>query len=1105
MRKQFSAVKMVGKLLLCVVILVSMFSATTLVASAASTSKSNAEVLTGSDLKQANLSGGVSHWYKVTPESTQYYRFTFLNQSVEVRTGISIADSFLNMFLGKMSVTIYDQYSMKLAAGDIRCGYSGSVSLKLEKGATYYVKVTSTVAGNYRITTKTFADMGSDTWGGAEEMLSNGQLISSIDASGDNDWFKFVADGERSYYRFALENISGNGYMYFYLCEYVEGAGETPLRDVLDFSVSSGTTNSRDVQLKEGAVYYYRISGSVGGYMLNVSQTLDVAGSDFDGAYTIPTDKTVTTSFDGKGDVDVFKFKTGSKDAYYHFDFEALSDIDGYVHFYIYDVDGNDVTNHTTGYGYDWGRFDCKLSKDKTYYLYIDKTDGSMCNYTFSITTKQDRYPNSMKNALKVSIDTQIKSSFDGTGDVDWVKFTTGTKDAYYRFRLDALSDVDGYMRFYVCDADGNDVTSHTTGYNYDFASFDCKLTKNKTYYLKIWKDSSAVCNYTLFIKTQQDRYPNSMKNALKVSIDTQIKSSFDGTGDVDWVKFTTGTKDAYYRFRLDALSDVDGYMRFYVCDADGNDVTSHTTGYNYDFASFYYKLTKNKTYYLKIWKDSSAVCNYNLNITTVLDPEPNSRENALKLSLNTVKSSQLACEADVDWFKFTVDYDDDYRIRLFNETSGCIEAELYNSRESSVKWMTAYEDEDSVVSLSAGTYYLVIKRRYDTPKYYSVSVAECGSGHVEKAVYSTKAGIGKNGTKKTVCKYCGKTIKTEKVPAISTVKASWTNVSCNGSVRRPTITVTDVNGKKITSYSVKWSNSSSKTPGTYTATVTLNGAYSGTKKITYKLGLATPKVTSAGSSSGNKISWNKVPCATTYKVYVRSLSNGNWSSWKALKTTSSTSYTHTSATKGKYYRYAVVAYKGDYKSELASGNTTVYLATPSSVKATGNTSGNKVTWKKVTGAKEYQVYARRYSNGKWGSWTRMTTTTKTSYTHSKAANGGYYEYKVRAKYNDSVGAFKSSSKVVRLAQPKVTAKKSGSSIKVTWNKVSGAKGYKVYRRYYNSSTKKWSSWVTVKTTTARSYTDKSTKKGVYYQYAAKAYNGTNSNSTYKACTKIKR
>lgn len=76
--------------------------------------------------------------------------------------------------------------------------------------------------------------------------------------------------------------------------------------------------------------------------------------------------------------------------------------------------------------------------------------------------------------------------------------------------------------------------------------------------------------------------------------------------------------------------------------------------------------------------------------------------------------------------------------------------------------------------------------------------------------------------------------------------------------------------------------------------------------------------------------------------------------------------------------------------------------------------------------------------------------------------------------------------KVVKVpgASSKVTAKVSKTSVKLTWKKVSGADGYRVYR--YDTKTKKY---VTVKSgTTATSLTVKGLKKGTRYKFAVKAY-----------------
>ena len=433
------SIKTISRVALCL-LLCGVLLCGALTVYAAPTTKGSAQDLGQSGTVQGHLDGmGTANWYKITPNAAQYYRFTFYNQSIETRLGISVADSLLNLFLGKMSIVIYDSYDAVLAEGHVKCGYTGSVSLRLEKGQTYYVKLTSTVAGNYRMTTANFADIGANSWSGAEDMLSNGQLISSIDADSDVDWFQFVADEEQSYYRFALENINGSGDKTFYLYEYVAGAGETPLRDVWHFSVGKGKTVSKDAQLKEGHTYYYRIAGSTGGYQLNVSQTLDVAGPDFETAYAIETDTKYTTSFDADGDTDYFKFTTGDQYAYYHFDMDLLFSPRTDIYFHLYDEAGNDIGGQTIYSSYFPKSLNYRLEPDTTYYFYLKVNTDEVGNYTVKVRTQVDAYSNEQKDAGQIETDKKYTTSFDGYGDTDWFQFTTGDQYAYYHFDMDSI------------------------------------------------------------------------------------------------------------------------------------------------------------------------------------------------------------------------------------------------------------------------------------------------------------------------------------------------------------------------------------------------------------------------------------------------------------------------------------------------------------------------------------------------------------------------------------------------------------------------------------------------------------------------------------------
>ena len=88
----------------------------------------------------------------------------------------------------------------------------------------------------------------------------------------------------------------------------------------------------------------------------------------------------------------------------------------------------------------------------------------------------------------------------------------------------------------------------------------------------------------------------------------------------------------------------------------------------------------------------------------------------------------------------------------------------------------------------------------------------------------------------------------------------------------------------------------------------------------------------------------------------------------------------------------------------------------------------------------------------------------------------------------------------INMATPKVTAKNVNSGIKVSWNRISGVKGYYVYRRTVNG---KWKKIATIKSARKLYYYDKKAKSGTTYRYTVRAYRGT-VKSSYKATSKIK-
>lgn len=154
----------------------------------------------------------------------------------------------------------------------------------------------------------------------------------------------------------------------------------------------------------------------------------------------------------------------------------------------------------------------------------------------------------------------------------------------------------------------------------------------------------------------------------------------------------------------------------------------------------------------------------------------------------------------------------------------------------------------------------------------------------------------------------------------------------------------------------------------------------------------ATLSISAKNVSNGIKIQWSKANTDVVYKLYRRQKKTA---SWKLYATIGSTAYTNTKVTLQQNYQYAVKAY---YKNTLISNQANSSLITHKLVAPTLKTSVNKkkvtLTIGKVSGATKYQIYRKT----KTGSWKKMTTTTKLTYTNTFSKSGSYY-YRVQAYY----------------------------------------------------------------------------------------------------------
>lgn len=150
------------------------------------------------------------------------------------------------------------------------------------------------------------------------------------------------------------------------------------------------------------------------------------------------------------------------------------------------------------------------------------------------------------------------------------------------------------------------------------------------------------------------------------------------------------------------------------------------------------------------------------------------------------------------------------------------------------------------------------------------------------------------------------------------------------------------------------------------------------------------------------------------------------------------------------------------------------------------------VKWSAVDGATSYEVWHKKGANGTWG---KVASVSNNTYKHTGVKIGVTHYYKIKVVNNTAKSEF-SNSKSVFVRVGKVTGlktqTKSYTSIKVSWNKVKGAAGYKVYR--WNASKGKYVLVKTVVGNAKTTWTQTGLKKNFSYTYKVKAYTNVNGN-----------
>lgn len=224
----------------------------------------------------------------------------------------------------------------------------------------------------------------------------------------------------------------------------------------------------------------------------------------------------------------------------------------------------------------------------------------------------------------------------------------------------------------------------------------------------------------------------------------------------------------------------------------------------------------------------------------------------------------------------------------------------------------------------------------------------------------------------------------------------------------------------------------------------------------------------------------------TNYNVYRSTATGGPYS--QIASAVSATNYTDSTITNGTQYYYIVRGNNGteSVDSNEATGQSIASFTISSTSAPTPNSI--VVTWPTTAGATLYDV---RYGTAT-GSYATTVSGVTSPYTISGLTGDTNYYIVVRARNTIGAGSSAQSPEVTQVtplsAPTGLAATSTPGSVALSWNTVTGAASYKVYRGTTSGTYSLLQSGVA-----STSYTDNTVSNGTTYYYVVKAYNGADS------------
>ena len=646
---------------------------------------------------------------------------------------------------------LYDGDGMQLAANDDGGeGMNFNVSAQITSAGTYYIRVTSSGTGMYRLTVTLVSDDHGNTRASATPVMIGTPIAGEIDSGTDIDYFSVdVTSAHLTSIDFLVLRVATTGMIDTMGALYDSDGNELANNDNggadMNFEISYSITTA--------GTYYVRVTSAGSGmYSLAVTSMASDHGNNRVGATPVIKGTATTGNIDPGTDEDYFSIEVTSAELSGRDSLILRAGTTGSLDTigHLYDSDGTPLTmNDDSAPSNSHFNISHKITSAGTYYIRVTSEGSDTGLYSLTVTLED--HGDTRDQATPAMIGTAIDGEIDPGADTDYFSIVVSSPDLtgkdFLVLSAATTGDIDTMGALY--DSDGNELATDDNGgedMNFD-TSYN--ITTAGTYYVRV--TSSGTGMYRLTVTTMDGDHSNSAGvTTTPVTSGTAITGNINPGDDADWFSIEVTNSDLagtdIFTLRAEITTSVAHTMvAIYNSFLDKVAINDNGgTGTNFDVS---YQITSTGTYYVAVTNNVSNTGMYSLTVTITGSNYGNTIGSATPITNGVQIDGKISSGTDMDYFSIVVPETS----TLKAATTGILDTvgHLYDSSE-----MQLTTDDNggadmnfdiSYMIMTAGTHYVRVTSSTGTGK-YSLTVALDNHGDTSAMATSVTSGAAVTG-----------------------------------------------------------------------------------------------------------------------------------------------------------------------------------------------------------------------------------------------------------------------------------------------------------------------------------------------------------------------